>query len=248
MSSLEKSLEQYVVELDEPLSNDNQIGRGCYGAVYKSKLNGAKCVVKELRDVLTVSEDQWRREVVEKFVKKIELLSRQRHPNIVQFLGVCGLDGDSRDVCLVIEQLDTDLKGFIENNRGGISLCIKLNILRDVTCGVSHLHSSGVVHRDLNAGNVLLTTSLQAKITADLLVIDSHQFFHKSLATINADYMPPESEGDSPAVFDDPKLDCFSFGHLMLYLVLEVSFMSLPFLTVYIAMKSFLFLALSYTK
>ena len=225
------NLREYLVHLDEPITpHKDEAGRGCFGTVYKSKLNGAKCVVKKLHDILTgtggyqyVSESQWR-ELVDKFRGEIELLSKQRHPNIVQFLGVCGLDRDPRNISLVMEQLDMDLAGFIKNNKGRISLSIKLSILRDIACGVSHLHSSGIVHRDLNAGNVLLTSSLQAKVS-DLgvsRIIDSR---HQYLGTLSSapgatHYMPPEALQEPPVY--GPKLDCFSFGHLTLYLTIEV--------------------------
>ena len=224
-------LSQYLVKLDDAIAvTKDEAGRGCFGVVYKSKLNGARCVVKKLHDILTgsggyqyVSESQWR-VVVENFKKEIGFLSTQRHPNIVQFLGVCGLDGDPRDISLVMEELDMDLIEFIDKNKGRISLSIKLSILRDITCGVSHLHSSGIVHRDLNAGNVLLTLSLQAKV-ADLgvsRIIDSQPQYISglTLAPGATDYMPPEALRRSPVY--GPKLDCFSFGHLTLYLAIEV--------------------------
>ena len=225
-------LEQYVVQLDNPISaRKSEAGRGCFGTVYQSKLNGAPCVVKKLHDILTgaggsqyVSEDQWKN-IVEKFKAEIKLLSRQRHPNIVQFLGVCGLDGDPRDICLVMEQMDMDLEHFIESNKGEIPLELKVSILTDTVCGVSHLHANGIVHRDLNSGNVLLSSSLHTKV-ADLgvsRIIDTRTVGRLTTAPGAMHYMPPEALNDKPVY--GPKLDCFSFGHLMLYLALEVSSM-----------------------
>ena len=222
---------EYRVHLDEPITPTNdEAGKGCFGVVYKSKLNGAKCVVKKLHDILTgkggyecVCKDQWS-SVVEKFKREIELLSKQRHPNIVQFLGVCEFE-DPRDICLVMEQLEMDLNEFLEKKQGSISLSTKLGILRDIACGISHLHFSGIVHRDLNAGNILLTSSLQAKVS-DLgvsRIIDPRHSKHigtLSLAPGATDYMPPEALRKNPIY--GKKLDCFSFGHLALYVAVEV--------------------------
>ena len=223
-------ISEYLVQLDEPITPNHEAGRGCYGVVYKSKINGANCVVKKLHDILTgsgghqsVSENQWRT-VVEGFRREIKLLSKQRHPNIVQFLGVCTFSEDPRGIRLVMEQLEMELREFIEKKKGNISMSTKLGILRDTACGVSHLHFSGIVHRDLNASNVLLTTSLQAKIS-DLgvsRIIDPHSQHcgTLSLAPGATDYMPPEALRKNPVY--GKKLDCFSFGHLVLYLVVEV--------------------------
>lgn len=228
------SFPEYLVHLDEPISlGKNEAERGCFGTIYKSKINGAKCVVKKLHDILLglgghqyVSEVQWS-ELVRKFKLEIDLLSKQRHPNIVQFLGVCGVDGDPRNLQLVMEQMECDVQKFIESNSGSIPLAVKLSILRDTACGVSHLHSTGVVHRDLNARNVLLSSSLQAKI-ADLgvsRIIDSRPRYLASGLTVvpgAIDYMPPEVQQEKPVY--GSKLDCFSFGHLSLYLVIEVRY------------------------
>ena len=224
-------LKHYTVQLDIPISaKKSEAGRGCFGAVFHSKINGAPCVVKKLHDILTgvggneyVAHAQWE-DIADKFQTEIRLLSQQRHPNIVQFLGVCGLDGDPRDICLVMEQMDIDLDHFIEANKGGIPLELKLRILTDTASGVSHLHANGIVHRDLNSKNVLLSSSLQAKV-ADLgvsRIIDTRAVGRLTKAPGATEYMPPEALRDQPLY--GPKLDCFSFGHLMLYLALEVSY------------------------
>lgn len=225
------SLKQYCVQLDEASSTTHRSGSGAFGVVYKARLHGARCVVKRLHDILLglggcegVSDDQWKG-MVAKFRKEIELLSRQRHPNIVQFLGVCGIDGDPRNLSLVMEELDTDLEGFIRKYNCSISLSIKLSILRDVSCGVGHLHANNIIHRDLNAGNVLLSTSLQAKV-ADLgvsRIIDPHHQYQTRLSKAPGalDYMPPEVLRDNPTY--GVKMDSFSYGHLALYLAIEVN-------------------------
>ena len=119
-----------------------------------------------------------------------------------------------------MEQMDIDLDHFIEAYKGGIPLELKLRILTDTANGVSHLHAKDIVHRDLNSRNILLSSSFQAKV-ADLgvaRIIDTQDMGQLSLVPRAMDYMPPEAM----RVYG-PKLDCFSFGHLMLYLALEVS-------------------------
>ena len=170
----EDNFNKFLVHLDNRVVSGHETGIGCYGVVYRSTINGAPCVVKKLHDILTgvggnqpVPEDDWRA-LVQKFCKEIELLSQQRHPNIVQFLGTYNLCGDPRDICLVMEELDIDLAHFIAANvEQVVPMEVKLKILMDTACGVSHLHSNGIIHRGLNAGNVLLASDLRAKV-ADL--------------------------------------------------------------------------------
>ena len=158
--------------LDAPINSGKRLGGGCFGAVYEAKVNGATCVAKRLLDILTgargqpqVSRQEWG-VLADKFKAECSLLSKLRHPNVVQFLGVYEPSDDPRDMALVMEKLYMDLENFI-TKYPHTPLAIKLHILRDISCGLLHIHSHGIVHRDLNAGNVLLTHSLQAKV-ADL--------------------------------------------------------------------------------
>ena len=236
--SMAISFSEYFIELDEPINPKKRVGAGAYGAVYEVKLNGAFCIAKRLHDILTgargevrVSDKEWRA-IVDKFRNECSLLSKMRHPNIVQFLGINQPSSDPRDMALIMEKLHMDLEHLITNysevlvpnntpakSSDDVFLPIKVHILRDISCGLLHIHSHGVVHRDLNSGNVLLTESLQAKV-ADLgvaRVIKKSAVGMLSVAPGALDYMPPEATCENP-VYDDT-LDTFSMGHLMLYLV-----------------------------
>jgi serine/threonine protein kinase len=80
-----------------------------------------------------------------------------------------------------------------------------------------------IVHRDLTATNVLLTRDLRAKI-ANAGVSENLGLSAQILAVFNKSsnilsYMPPEVLTDSSPPKFGEKLDCFSFGHLALFLV-----------------------------
>ena len=109
-----------------------------------------------------------------------------------------------------------------------IPLPVKLSILTDTCSGLVYLHGmkSPIVHRDLTARNVLLTSSLSAKIT-DLGNSRILNFRPGQLAkTLSQNpgttvYMPPEAINESHRY--GPSLDVFSFGHLSLYTITQVS-------------------------
>ena len=198
-------------------------GAGSYGAVYEVRVNGVPCIAKRLHDILVGRDenesvgDEQMRGAVKPFNQECVLLSRLRHPNIVQFMGVHTGDNEA-DVSLIMEYMHMDLKHCI-NTYPDIPLPYKTSILRDVTYGLAYLHSSNIIHRDLNTGNILLTQSLQAKI-ADVGV---SKFFDRTLARTRTkcpgalNFMPPEALTKSPKYGD--KLDVFSFGHLTLCLL-----------------------------
>lgn len=219
-------LHKYRLHNVEGLERMKERGRGSYGAVYELSVNGVPCIGKRLHNILVgrVSEiqisEEDRRSIVGKFKSECETLSRLRHPNIVQFMGVHFGDSED-DIVLVMEYLHMDLETCINKYNSTLSLPYKLKILRDVAYGLSYLHSCSVIHRDLNQGNVLLTQALTAKI-ADLgasKVIDySTQLTGMSTVPGALGYMPPEAMR-SPALYDT-QLDSFSYGHLSLYLLL----------------------------
>ena len=218
--------EEFEIKSVEGLSERKEKGRGCYGAVYEVRVHGVPCIAKRLHDILVGRrgeepvDEQQRAGIIQKFRDEVNLLSRLRHPNVVQFLGV-HYGRDEADISLIMEYMHMDLKDCI-TAYPNIPLPYKTSILRDVSYGLAYLHSMSIIHRDLNAGNVLLTEFLKAKI-ADLGVaklFDWTSAKHRIALTKcpgTLDFMPPESLGKKPKY--DYKLDIFSVGHLILYLV-----------------------------
>ena len=155
----------------------------------------------------------------------LQVMAEMRHPHIVQFLGLCFLEGSALPV-LVMERLDSSLDDLLETSPG-LPLALKQSLLTDVARGLVYLHTHNppVVHRDLSARNVLLTSSLVAKISdlgnARIVNLQPGQLA-RTLTRVPGThvYMPPES-------FDQhsrygPRLDIFSFGHLALFTLTQV--------------------------
>ena len=152
-------------------------------------------------------------------------MANMRHPHIVQFWGLCYLEGSTLPV-LVMERLDTNLDTLLETTPS-IPLPLKLSLLTDVARGLLYLHTRNppIVHRDLSARNVLLTSSLVAKISdlgnARIVNLQPGQLARTLTRVPGAQlYMPPE-------LFDQqsrygPQLDIFSFGHLALFTLTQV--------------------------
>ena len=184
------------------------------------------CAAKKIHELLFQAGNEGIRETIEKYRRECQLIARLRHPNITQFLGLCFLE-DSQLPVLVMERLEMSVDDLLEC-APNIPLPVKLSILTDTCSGLVYLHGmkSPIVHRDLTARNVLLTSSLSAKIT-DLGNSRILNFRPGQLAkTLSQNpgttvYMPPEALNESHRY--GPSLDVFSFGHLSLYTLTQVS-------------------------
>ena len=181
-----------------------------------------ECAAKMIHEEL-VSEDS---SISFQFSRELRLQATLRHPNITQFIGVCKQEESSSHV-LVMELMHSNLHEFLSkpDMQNIIPLCRKKSILEDVARGLLYLHKKEIAHRDLTAKNVLLTSSLTAKI-ADLgtsrivpKVADTHKGIGMTKNPGNFLYMPPEADRVD---YDAKKLDVFSFGHLTLFTLLQV--------------------------
>ena len=164
------------------------------------------------------------RESATHFLRECKRMSTIRHPNIVQFLGVCYLS-DSRVPALVMERMLTNLHSLLmlqldppsppsEATPLALSLASKISILHDVASGLAYLHeqSPPISHRNLSARNVLLNSAMVAKI-ADLLRTNSLSRARPSAEA--SVYMPSDAE-------EGTNTDICSFGVIALFTFGEV--------------------------
>ena len=198
---------------------DDELGRGSYGVVRIAMYQGKECVVKEIHKNIQASQRQQKsRKVMESFLSEINTLSELRHPCIVQFLGIY-YQNDLPLPLLVMERMYQSLHTFVEKSPE-YSCLLTARILHDVACGLAYLHSKKVIHRDLKADNILLTSSNEAKI-GDLGVAKVMQSFianqQMTKSPGNPAHMPPEALVNNPKYTN--KLDIFSFGCVIIYTV-----------------------------
>lgn len=199
------------------------LGRGSFGYVVEVIHAGARCAGKVIHETLIDSRGEGHQSMIRKIEYECRTMSSLRHPNIVQFLGICFFEEISNIPVLVMECLDANLETLLKQ-KNSLSIHAKINILLDVAKGLVYLHSHSppIVHRDLTARNVLLTNTLLAKI-ADLgnsRIIELNALT-RTLSTVPGTlvYMPPEAMASPPQY--NEKLDIFSFGHLALYTALQ---------------------------
>ena len=156
---------------------------------------------------------------VSKFTEECMCHSQLRHPNIVQLIGIHYPQG-SRVPMLIMEYLPLSLTHCLETTPHLLP-GIKYSILLDVAKGLNYLHNRRppIIHRDLTANNILLTSCYAAKIS-DLGVSRMSDSFKQHCFTAapgNYVVMPPEALEDIPLY--DYKLDVFSYGCLVLHVL-----------------------------
>jgi len=156
-------LQEYI--LKDVQRNGRQLGSGAYGSVEELEVNGVVVAGKKIHEVLVDPFNQGADTIRVQFVAECKIMSSLRHPHIVQFLGICFLEGTTLPV-LVMEYLPQSLDALLEH-RLNIPITMKVAFLNDVAKGLAYLHSHEppIIHRDLTARNVLLNSAMVAKIT-----------------------------------------------------------------------------------
>ncbi len=139
-----------------------------------------------------------------------------QHENIVSFVGLCLIPP-----CIVTEfvsggSLLNILKRKILKQKQEINIC------HGICCGMTHLHSLNVIHRDLASRNILLTDDMIPKITdfglSRQLSEDSKSGKTYSDEGFPLKWMSPESIKSRTY---STKSDVWSFGILMIEILLN---------------------------
>ena len=204
-------------------TEENFLGMGSYGAVYKAKCDELPCAAKILHLVHLPLKmgDPGAQKIIKKFDMECQLLSHIRHPNIVQYLGTCR-DPDTNLPVLLMELMDEGLTTFLENSIDPLQYHVQLNLCHDIALALAYLHRHGIIHRDLSSNNVLLIAGSRAKVTdfgmCKLIDVGTRSGrFSQTYCPGTEVYMAPEALRCSPDYTE--KIDCFAFGVLVIQIL-----------------------------
>jgi len=144
-------------------------------------------------------------------MQEIQLMCKIRpHSNVVQFQGFCEHGGQ----IFVVTELckGGSLFTFLHSGAPMDSKMI-LTILTGIASGVNHLHKQGIIHRDLAARNILLTSSMDVKVSdfgMSKIVNNSDSDSLQTLSTVGPiRWMAPEYIQER---LYSTKSDVWSFG------------------------------------
>ena len=214
----------YIIE-GISVKEEHKLGEGAYGIVKLADYHGLTVAVKKLLpsffpvgvDMSKLDEEA--QVILESFFNECSKLSRIRHPNVVQLLGIT-VDKQTCLPAIVMELVHESLTHLLKRT-ATLPLYIEVNIAHDIAKALAYLHGSfspPMVHRDLSSNNILVSRDYKAKVT-DLGVskFEASSIFQRMANTPapgTLAYMAPEVR-HIPADCS-PAMDIFALGVIMI--------------------------------
>uniref|UniRef100_A0A673GGZ2 non-specific serine/threonine protein kinase n=1 Tax=Sinocyclocheilus rhinocerous TaxID=307959 RepID=A0A673GGZ2_9TELE len=151
--------ELFYKEDPEKLFTDlREIGHGSFGAVYFAHdiRTNEVVAIKKMSYSGKQSNEKW-----QDIVKEVKFLQKLRHPNTVEYRG-CYLR--EHTAWLVMEYCLGSASDLLEVHKKPLQEVEIAAITHGALQGLVYLHSHNMIHRDVKAGNILLTEPGQVKL------------------------------------------------------------------------------------
>lgn len=200
------------------------VGEGSFGRVYLAywhdtpvavkilTMGGAANTVDQARNTLALSSP-----VIRQLEDEAGLLASLRHPNVVNFYGVC-----RSPPCIVSEFCaNGSLADLLAHARADPNVAAQLTwprrlaMLLNAAVGIYYLHTrpAPIIHRDLKSANVLVSEGWKVKVTdfnLSRFLADTTQA--SSIAAMNPRWLAPEVMQGERAT---KASDTFAYGTMM---------------------------------
>ncbi|KAF1938154.1 Pkinase-domain-containing protein [Clathrospora elynae] len=167
----------------ERYRNLSKIGQGASGGVFMAfEVATNKCVAIKQMNL----EQQPKKDLI---INEILVMKDSKHKNIVNFMDSFLLRGD---LWVVMEYMEggslTDVVTFNIMSEGQIAA-----VCRETLHGLQHLHSKGVIHRDIKSDNILLSQEGNIKLTDFGFCAQINESHNKRTTMVGTPYwMAPE--------------------------------------------------------
>ncbi|KAL8510880.1 hypothetical protein ACS0TY_017628 [Phlomoides rotata] len=191
------------------LHEENLVGKGSYGSVYRGDFPDSKAVAIKVFNLDVQG-------AMKSFDKECQMMHNIRHRNLVKVISSCsGVDFKA----LVMEYMSKgNLEKWLYSAESSLNVSERFRIMVDVASGIAHLHDGlipPIVHCDLKPNNILLDKDMVAHVAdfgiAKLLTQEQRMRQTRTLGTIG--YMAPEYGSDG---LISTMVDVYSYGILMM--------------------------------
>lgn len=177
--------------IDERYKSLKLIGSGSYGIVVSAydSITKSRVAIKKILSAFSASH------MARHVLREIRLLHHLRHPNITRLLDI---DVPRQykawdSVYIVTPLLKMDLKTALKRGRMNTPL-LKKRIAYQMLVALEHMHSLGLMHRDIKSGNLLLDD----KFNVQLCDLGESRFYSKAISS--------EGEPETPILTIEPEL------------------------------------------
>ncbi|TKY68045.1 Serine/threonine-protein kinase protein CCR4 [Spatholobus suberectus] len=226
-SPLEEFSLETLLQATNNFCEDNKIGIGSFGSVYRATLEGGKEVAIKRAEASSSSTYTVLGGQVDKdnaFVNELESLSRLHHKNLVRLLGFYE---DTKERILVYEYMNngslTDHLHKLQTS-ALMSWPVRIKVALDAARGIEYLHQYAtppIIHRDIKSANILLDAKWTARVSDFGLSLmgpdpEDEEAHLSLLAAGTVGYMDPEYYRLQHLT---PKSDVYSFGVVLLELL-----------------------------
>ena len=196
------------------------IGEGGMANVYLAKdtILDRNVAIKVLRGDLSHDE-----KFIRRFQREALSASSLSHPNIVEMYDV---GEDNGNYYIVMEYVEgKTLKQYMKKRTNGrLTISEAVDIMLQLTDGISHAHDSYIIHRDLKPQNIMIQDDGKIKITdfGIAMALNSTQLTQTNSVMGSVHYLPPEQATGKGSTI---KCDIYSMGILFYELLTGI----LPF-------------------
>ncbi len=184
------------------------IGEGGMANVYLAEdtILNRKVAIKVLRGDLSSDE-----KFIRRFQREALSVSNLSHPNIVEVYDVGEEDGQHY---IVMEHIEGKTLKQLLKKRESLTLTEVIDIMTQLTDGISHAHESYIIHRDIKPQNIMILDDGKVKITdfGIAMALNATQLTQTNSVMGSVHYLPPEQASGKNATI---KSDIYSMGILM---------------------------------
>ena len=184
------------------------IGEGGMANVYLAEdtILNRKVAIKVLRGDLSSDE-----KFIRRFQREALSVSNLSHPNIVEVYDVGEEEGQHY---IVMEHIEGKTLKQLLKKRDVLTLSEVIDIMTQLTDGISHAHESYIIHRDIKPQNIMILDDGKIKITdfGIAMALNATQLTQTNSVMGSVHYLPPEQASGKNATI---KSDIYSMGILM---------------------------------
>nr|XP_043629603.1 L-type lectin-domain containing receptor kinase IX.1-like [Erigeron canadensis] len=197
---------QELARITDDFSDNEKLGEGGFGAVYRGFLKDSNTYVAVKR----VSKNS--KQGIKEYASEVRIISRLRHKNLVELKGWCHEKGE---LLLVYEYMENrSLDSHLFKSKSLLTWGTRYKIAQGLASALLYLHDEWeqcVLHRDIKSSNVMLDSNFNAKLGDFGLakLVDHVKDSETTMLAGTMGYMAPECIVTGKAT---KKSDVYSFG------------------------------------